>query len=82
MKMEGETFCDWIEKTMNAEDQKLKDPMAGIKLLNALYEAGIGEKPAANDSATDEEKLRSELADARNMGEDAVMGVLNSLGKR
>ena len=61
MKMEGETFCDWIEKTMNAEDQKLKDPMAGIKLLNALYEAGIGEKPAANDSATDEEKLRSEI---------------------
>lgn len=61
MKTEGESFCDWIERTLDAEDQKLKDPTAGIKLLNALHEVGIGEKPAGNASATDEEKIRAEI---------------------
>ena len=61
MKTEGESFCDWIERTLDAEDQKLKDPTAGIKLLKALHEVGIGEKPAGNASATDEEKIREEI---------------------
>ena len=61
MKTEGESFCGWIERTLDAEDQKLKDPTAGIKLLNVLHEAGIGEKPVANDSATNDEKVRSEI---------------------
>ncbi|MEI8382854.1 MAG: hypothetical protein WCJ09_22225 [Planctomycetota bacterium] len=61
MKTEGESFCGWIERTLDAEDQKLKDPAAGVKLLDALHQAGIGEKPVANDSATNDEKVRSEI---------------------
>ena len=61
VKTEGESFGGWIERTFDAEEKKLNDPAAGIKLLNALFEAGIGETPIANDSSSNEEKLRSEI---------------------